>query len=289
MTWLWFALATAICVASHDTILKKYLGDQSPWVMLAYPSLYSLPFCLVGLWGIPWPTLGPDFWWSFFLLMPINSLAMLMYVQAIRISPLSLVMPLLAFTPVFLILVGWLILGETLNSGGILGIVAIVVGSYFLNMERWREGLLKPFQAIFHDRGSRFMLLVSFIFAFGAALGKVTIQNSSPLFFAFAFFLVQNTFLLILFRLLGKLKLSQLWARPIPGVILGLLLVGHLVFHAWAISLSKAAYMIAVKRTNLVFSVILGRMFLGEGRLKQRLAAAVAMLCGVTIISVWGS
>ena len=288
MTWLWLALATALCVASHDTILKKYLGDQSPWVMLAYPSLYSLPFCVLGFLLTPWPSLGGNFWWSFLLLLPLNALAMFMYIQAYRISPLSLVMPLLAFTPVFLILVGWLLLGERVNLGGVAGIALIVMGSYLLNIERWREGLLKPFVAIFHDQGSRLMLAVSFIFSFGAALGKITIQNSSPLFFAFFFFLVQNTVILLLFHLTGKARFSQLWQRPIPGLVVGLLLVGHLIFHALSLSLAKAAYMIAVKRTNLVFSVILGRLFFGEERMKQRLSAALAMLGGVVVIGVWG-
>ena len=49
--------------------------------------------------------------------------------------------------------------------------------------------------------------------------------------------------------------------------------------------MAKVAYMIAIKRLNLAFSVILGKIFFQEKNIKTRLAATLVMLAGVLMIA----
>ena len=58
--------------------------------------------------------------------------------------------------------------------------------------------------------------------------------------------------------------------------------------HMWAINLITAAYMIAVKRTSLVFSVIYGKFIFREKEIAQRLAGASLMVLGVGLILIAG-
>jgi drug/metabolite transporter (DMT)-like permease len=72
------------------------------------------------------------------------------------------------------------------------------------------------------------------------------------------------------------------------GIVAGCLLFCHAIFHAWAISLTKAAYMISVKRLSILFSVITGGALFKEKNIKIRLLGAILMLLGAVIITIKG-
>ncbi len=55
-----------------------------------------------------------------------------------------------------------------------------------------------------------------------------------------------------------------------------------------AISIGLVPYVIAIKRTSIVLSVIWGGLFFGERGIRQRLLGAVVMLAGVVCITLWG-
>ncbi len=65
---------------------------------------------------------------------------------------------------------------------------------------------------------------------------------------------------------------------------LGLTQTIMVLSHMWAIHLITAAYMIAVKRTSLIFSVIYGKLIFKETEITQRLAGASLMMLGVGLI-----
>jgi hypothetical protein len=108
--------------------------------------------------------------------LPLELLAMWLYMQAIRESPLSLTLPYLAFTPVFNTLTGYLILGETVSWTGFSGILLVVLGAWLLNLEAAQNGaglnLLAPFRAITRERGSRLMLMVAAIYSLTSVTSK---------------------------------------------------------------------------------------------------------------------
>jgi uncharacterized membrane protein len=66
-------------------------------------------------------------------------------------------------------------------------------------------------------------------------------------------------------------------------------MAASILCHFHGIEQAPAAYLIAVKRTSLLFSVLYGGLWLGEGQLASRLAGAAVMMAGVILISLWGS
>ena len=65
---------------------------------------------------------------------------MWLYFRALQISPLSLCIPFLAFTPVFLIPTGFVLLGEAPSPLKLLGVVLIVVGSMVMHRRLFAVG-----------------------------------------------------------------------------------------------------------------------------------------------------
>jgi drug/metabolite transporter (DMT)-like permease len=66
--------------------------------------------------------------------LTLETLAFYGYRQALKEIPLSLSLPFLAFTPAFIVLNGWMLLGETVSLTGLLGIFLIMAGLYCLNI-----------------------------------------------------------------------------------------------------------------------------------------------------------
>jgi uncharacterized membrane protein len=58
------------------------------------------------------------------------------------------------------------------------------------------------------------------------------------------------------------------------------------MLHFAAMSLTHVASVVAVKRSSLVASVIIGRVFFGERGLRRRLPGAALMLAGVALLAL---
>ncbi len=288
LLWFTLALATALSVATGDALTKKFFGRFSPYEMAVAASLYSLPFLLISIPFIPIPELDGIFWRTVCILIPLDTFAFYLYMKAIKLSPLSLSIPFLSFTPVFMIGTGFFILGEIPHSWGLLGIGLVVIGSYTLNASEVRYGYLAPFRAIFKEPGSWLMLIVSLLYSFLAVLGKKAIQHSSPLFFGFFFLAAFDLATLLVFPLLTRIQWGTLLRMPRKGLCIGLMLFLHVIFHSLAISMVKAVYMISVKRMSILFSVIYGWLLFKEAEISNRMLGALIMFLGVVCITLLG-
>lgn len=288
MLWCMLALATALSVSTGDALTKKFFGRFSPLEMAVAASLYSLPFLFVTLPFIPIPALGHGFWWIVCVVVPLDTIAFYLYMKAIKLSPLSLSIPFLSFTPVFMLATGFLVLDEIPNQWGLVGILLVVAGSYLLHASELKHGYMAPFRAVLKEPGSVLMLIVSMLFSVLAVLGKKAILLSSPLFFGFFFLASLDVIALMFFPVLGKIRWKSLLKRPWKGLSVGLMLYVHVLFHALAISMVEAVYMISVKRTSILFSVVYGRILFQESEIRNRLLGAFLMFLGVVCITLLG-
>lgn len=290
MAWFPAALAVAFFAASESALLKKFFGHLGPLELAAASLLYPLPFLLALLPFLPVPAeVPPAFWWTLFILVPVNGAGLLCHMAALSLSPLSLVMPLLSFTPAFVILTGWLILGETLKAMGILGIAAIVAGSYVLNLDARKSGdWLAPLKAPLRERGPRLMLAASALYALSAVVGKRMVLLTNPVFAGLVFFPILDVACLLGLLAFGRVRLGSVLSRPMAGLFCGAMSCAHYLTHLWAVSLVQAAYMIAVKRLSGLFSVAYGSLLFGEKHVKVRMAGALFMFCGTLAIAFGG-
>ena len=288
MLWFILSLIAALSQAGNDAISKRFFSDLTAYEMGLIRLLYALPYLIAGYLLVSHPPLDRTFWLCLALGLPLELAAFLCYMRAIKVSPLSLTLPFLAFTPAFVILTGFLILGETLNFYGISGIFLIVAGSYTLNLSSIRQKWLAPFEAIFKEQGSWLMLLTALIYSLTATLGKLAIQHSSPQFFGVTYFLLFTLLVIALFPVMPGAKSINLIKKPLPGAIAGMVLATLIFSHTAAISLIQAAYMLSVKRSSLLFGVLFGAVVFKEENIRQRLLGAAIMMCGVLIIGLFG-
>src|SRR3989337_736921 len=154
MSWVFYALITAFSIATADAISKKALVRSNEYVIAWVRQGYSLPFLVVAFFFIDIPPLDKTFWLTLLIVIPLDVTAIILYIKAISISPLSLTIPFIALSPVFVIITAFVILGELPDISGLIGLLLMVTGAYLLNVRATRHGVLGPIMAIKREKGS---------------------------------------------------------------------------------------------------------------------------------------
>jgi drug/metabolite transporter (DMT)-like permease len=288
MSWFVYAFVCALSLATADALSKKALDDNSDPSIIAWVRTgYTLPFMVMIIPFVDIPPLDGVFYMATFAAVPLDIVALLLYMKAIKISPLSLTLPFLSLTPVFLIGTSYIILGEKPDQSGFIGIILVVIGAYLLNVHTISRGLFEPFKAIAREQGSVLMIIVAFVFSVGACIGKIAVQHSDPLFFSviYSFLLSFIFYLVISFR--TKHFYSKVLSRPVLFLLIGILITIMIITHLSAVNLVEVAYMVSVKRLSILFGVIYGVMFFRETNIKERLLGATVMVLGIIMITVF--
>ena len=287
MTWVLLTLTCAFTWAVGDALAKRALAANDSIVVAAVQQLYAAPFLWLLLPFIPMPHLGRAFFETVALVLPFELGAVILYVAAIKRSPLSLTLPYLAFTPPILVVTAYLVLGERVTAAKGAGILVVTAGAYVLNTGEKGKGIFEPLRAIARERGSMMMLAVAAIYALTASLDKKAVLLSSPEFFSATYF----TFLAVLLGVIvmatrGPRALLRGLAPNRYTAAMGLAYAVMIITHNLAIRRVEAAYMISVKRTSMLFGIGFGWLFFGEKEIRRRLAGAAIMLAGLFLI-VW--
>jgi drug/metabolite transporter (DMT)-like permease len=287
--WIVLSLTSAFSLATSDALTKRIITPANEHAIAWLRIVYSLPVLGAAMLLSPIPALDGAFYAAFCTALPLEVAAILLYYKALRVSPLSLSLPFLSFTPVFLMLFSWLIMGEAVSAPGAAGIALIALGGYSLNLSALREGPLGPLKAVLRERGSLYMLIVAMIYSATSALGKLAITHSSPAFFGATYYFALAVCLLpvIAFRQGGRQFLIQLKDTARAALLPGTFDALQSVTHFFAVSMANVAYMIAIKRLSLIIGSLYGFLLFGERNIRERLIGSLLMFAGFVIIVVF--
>lgn len=294
MLWLIFTLITAFSLSTADALSKRAMSPDrynqgqtksDEYVIAWVREGYAIPFIALTFFFIPIPSLDKTFWTSVFIILPLEIIAVILYVKAIKLSPLSLTVPFMALSPIFIIIIAFLILGELPDTSGLVGIILITAGAYLLNVKASKFGPLGPIKAIAKERGAVMMIIVAVIYSITSTIGKVAVQHSSPVFFAFFYPMLLTIVLSIVIGAKGMLH--QVVSRPATFLSIGIFTAIMILFHFLAISMADVAYVISIKRISLVFSVFYGWFVFKEIDIRERLMGSILMLLGMVSITLF--
>lgn len=267
------------------------------------------------------PNIGASFgistFTAFMIYITINAVlegtAVLLNLKALQVSPISYCIPFMALTPVFLLPAGVIFLDESVSGGMIVGVSLVVIGSLVVNRELFAKGPLEPLRAIIREPGSRYMVMVAALLTVTNLLAKwflvsdggaVTFADKMQL--ALTLSVGKCVMLAVFFIALviinhgvrkagskspaaiarsvstipwtGVLRQSPLWLI-LAGFLEALVLVLMLV----AMQFAVAAVVVAIKRSAVIWSVLLGWLMFKERNIGDRLIASAVMASGVIL------
>ncbi|MDD1703663.1 MAG: DMT family transporter [Methanoregula sp.] len=308
MLWVLLALTGAVANAAFYIIIKKYGTVLDPQIVTAVGFIFcsGLLFFISALQGFP--ALGPDYWPAVLISATINIICLILIFSALSSSDLSLAMPMLSFTPAFLIGISSLLLHEVPSLSGICGILIIVSGSYVLNISSEHEHILDPVRSMFRSRGSWYMLIVAFLFAVSINFDKMALLNSDPVFgMAFTLLFISGGFIGIgaIAPLSAFVRGDRGAADPAapgagpdrtvrqpsrlrPYLLPAILVAVFAAIEAVSINLAYTQqivpYVIAIKRLGIIFLVLYGTMVCHEKVLMIRILGSALMVGGAAAI-----
>ena len=286
MIWFILSVLTAFLTSVKSVFIKKSVSAKNidEYVVAWVSALFAVPFSLAVLFAIGLPDIYKMFWPALVIGGTLTVVWLVLMAKAIKYSDLSLAMPLLAFSPLFVVATAPFIVKEIPNLFGLVGVSLIVLGAYTLNIQERRKGFLAPFKILFKEKGAVLMLIVAFIGGLSGSFDKMGIVNSSAIFWVFASnaFAAATLFILLMLRKNNHLKQfsSNLSILILIGIIAGISQISQMT----ATGLTLVAYVVAVKRTSIVISVLLGWLIFKEKNIRERLMGALIMLAGVLFI-----
>lgn len=286
--WFFIALACAFSVSGCDAISKRLMLDNDEWItggiMLTAASVILAPMFFF----IDFRELTTEGMIILAITLPLEILAYYLFLSSIRMSALSLTLPLLSFTPALTVVTASLILGESIGSIGLVGVILVTAGAYILNADLTNFSVFGPVKAIASDSGALRMLMVAIIWALTSTLGK----SGVIIFGALQFGYILTAVIGVVFLGVGLFRIKFMNVPWIFDGRIGLTFFISAIFmsaqevtHFLAVSMAPVAYMISVKRVSMIIGVVFGWKFFGETNIMNRLAGAAVMLVGVILIS----
>ncbi|NTV30203.1 MAG: EamA family transporter, partial [Candidatus Omnitrophica bacterium] len=246
--WLVLAFVTAFLTSLQDVVAKTVSGRVSPYVMAWAWMFFSIPVLSLAQIGQKPVVLGPLYWPALLGNAATLTVSSVLMFKAISAAELSQSVPLLSLTPLFLLVTSPIIVHEMPHPAGIAGVLLIVVGSYLLFLDRSKGGLWTPFKTLLRMRGSRYMLMVAFIFSIGGNLDKVGTLNSSPAFWG----LTLNSLVAVTLGVLVLIKVPDVRAQVRKHwrhlLAVGTLMAFMMLTQMTAITMTQVPYLIAIKR-----------------------------------------
>lgn len=288
--WVWYSLFFAFASSVGISITKKLTSRMNLLLLILAQEVFLSPFMFLIIFlsgGIP--HIFPSFYPVIFIAAILDFFAVIFSMYAIKTSPISLISPISSFNPVFTTIIAFLALHEILNPAKILGILIIVLGAYLLNVSELRGGFLLPFKKLFTDRGVLFFLLANLIWAITPIFQKQAIFQTEPVIPLFSSFfegLIVTAFFIPIVLFKAKNKRAQIQKNWKLLLLLGPL--GALAQWAafTAFSLAPLGIVTAIFKTSVLFTIIIGGVFLKEERIKERLLGGAVMVLGAILLAV---
>ncbi|MEG4228011.1 EamA family transporter [Microcoleus sp. N9_B2] len=286
MTWLIFGILTAFFEAVKDVFGKQNLKKSDEYVVAWSLSFFSVIFLIPWVFSTEIPALNSQFWLALLIGGSINAVTALLYIKALKVSDLSLTVPLLALTPLFMLVTSPLIVGEYPQFFDYIGILLIVAGSYLLNIKDKSKGYLAPFKALLDEPGSKLMLIVAFLWSIAGNFDKIGVTNSHPIFWVFSLFGTMSVLLLPVLLHKTPNPGRQIFKQLPMLAAMGFFNAIGIIFQMQALTLTLVVQVIAIKRTSVLMGVLFGHFIFKEKDIQQRLLGAGIMILGVLFISL---
>ena len=267
-------------------VLRKVLGSHvRPLPLLVLLTAGSLPLWLVlaireGDWNLGAGYLAPAL-----ASIALNVVANLAFLQAVRVSPLSLTIPYLSLTPVFTSLLAVPILGERPAILQVAGILLVVGGAFWLNVPATGDATLSRIgRAVLDEPGSLLMILTAFCWSLAGPMDKLAVQASSwPV---HALVLSVGIAMACVVVLAGRGELGELragrWGLVGAAVLLTAVGMG---LNLIALTLVWVGFIETFKRAlGSVLALVWGRIIFSEAILATQVVAVLLMAAGVALI-----
>ena len=275
-------IATKKSEISHIDEYSLSLGIRVFSALLLLPTLFFFPF--------------PDSFslqevFLIFWVVLLSTISTTTSLQAVKYGEISVVWPIGSLALPLLLVTSYIFTGEVPNSAGYIGVGIIFLGLYFLE-GNLKKGFFSPFRAMFQDRGAKAMMLTTIIQSITAPLDKLWIEAYGivPWIFLTSIFSIP---LMMGYMYMTKKEISLKLYTQVNYLkkvgILSIVMGGWLLLQMLALKLTLVIYVISLKRTSGMISVLFGWLIFKERDIAKKFFASALMFLWILVIFFYGN
>jgi drug/metabolite transporter (DMT)-like permease len=283
MLWIFLSLLSGFFDATIYAYMKR-LKHLDEIVLLWVQYLFSVPFLIPLLFFFMPDAIDSRVYAIGIVNAILLMLATWALARAFQSTNLSMAIPLVSLTPLFLLITSAIMVKEFPTPLGYVGIVLTVMGTYVLNLKESKNGILGPFIAMFTNPGPRYALLGAFLMSIMANLFKIGISYSNPLFYTL--FIHTTISLVLLLVFIRKLKSTFLGIKGSAGhcIIMGFSNAAMSLTAGIALLTAIVPYMISLKRSSVLFGMFYSHHWFKEQNGRDVYMGALIMVIGAILI-----
>ncbi|MCX8095821.1 MAG: EamA family transporter [Caldisericia bacterium] len=208
---------------------------------------------------------------------------------AYKYGDLSLVYPVARSSPLLIALFSFLIFGEKITIFGFFGILLIIIGIFFISSGNFDfRNFLKIFNK--ENKGLIFALLCLIAITFHSLIDRVGAKYVNSIIYVYLFEIISLSlfapYVLIIKKRRDILKILKDEKIKIFYTAISIILSYSIIIYV--MNLSKLSYIVSVREIGVIFSVLLGTIFLKEKYGFIRFISSILIFSGIFLISVLG-
>jgi len=289
MAWLILVLISAVLASFSQIYAKKALLKEHAVEFLTVLTMFSALFSLIFYPNASFD-LPAKFYVIIFGLSSLSAIAGILFIKSLRHMEISTVSPLTNLSPLFLLVISFIFLGEKLTWLQLGGIFLLVSGTYFLESKHFSKKVFEPFKELFRSKFTIFTLLALVLYSICAATDKYIISNGVN---AYTLLILGQTFLFIIYAFITftfyKGFKDVKHGITTSGVTIGFCaFIGVLstYFYYEAISLAFVSLVIPIKRLSTLMSTVVGGGLFHEHDLGHKIIGCIIMVIGAVFIAI---
>jgi drug/metabolite transporter (DMT)-like permease len=289
MTWFAVAIISALLSAFAAITQKKVLYKLGALEFSFLLSLVNLLFSIPFFFFIEYETINTLNLSILFAKSVIGVAAFLCVMLALKNLEISNALPLLALTPGFVAVFAFLILGESLKTPEVIGLLFLIIGTFILESKNLKE-LVFPFNVFLRSKYHRYIILALLLFTASSILDKLLLikLNLSPVSltaFQHIYFAILFSIIYLIFKRKEEVSSTNVKKDNLGWIaLISVLTIGYRYTQIVAVSLASVALVLAIKRTSVFWATVIGGKLFNDKDLLKRSIAAILILAGAILI-----
>lgn len=281
--WQIYAFMSVVAISIAVLLNKIAVRDRDASVV-TWGLMGIAAFCLLPLIDFSF-NIPTNLYPYVFAAGAVYSAAALWASKSYKNSDLSLIAPIKNFTPVFVLLLSAIFLGETVTMQKIIGIFFVFIGAIAL------ENIKKPHKSLkmlaLND-GVKWAFLTMVAMSLGHILDKYILFNLDAGMFSVLLYWIIFVMLTVHIIFKKKIGLGISTIRNAPSIIFFAGFFEALSFYLQmlALRLVDVSIYVPIRRTYSIIVVILAYYILNEDNIKNKLFGVVLMVIGVIILGL---
>ena len=263
-----------------NIIQKKLSQNNSALLINLYSYLFLSIFCLLPALGFNWGQYEFSYWFYVALSGLLCTLSSICLIKALEYGEMSILGPINSYKCIIGLIFGIIFLKEIPDILGLLGMITIIFGSWFV-FDTTKEGFSL---ALFKRKDIVLRFLSLFFSGTEAVVLKKIIILSSPMesFILWCFSGCVATFIIML--LLGR-KLSVLSGKVLKGCLGVAICLGVMQLSTnYVFQKMNVGFAMALFQLSSIVAIVMGYKMFGEKQLTKKILGTVIMITGSCLI-----